>query len=313
MIRKYTWGLDLSDTQQGAGGIGGLLAVESRTGNDPVIIGRLLYFHDANGNVSQMVNIDAGGAINAAYEYDPYGNTLVSSGNYAGTNPFRFSTKYFDVETGMYYYGKRYYVPDIGRWTSRDPMEDSDEPNLLLLVLNSPINLVDPDGQIPFPPPRPRPQPRDCGIDIYRTPICFLRSPGHTWLTWDDGTKGNTADLPMNHIHDDRFRCQQTPEFISYKWNTAVSNYGYLMSGLHIETSCSRATCGQIKECLRSFMKEKQNSWSLFFYNCRHFYKDAMANCCLTKAAPPYYDEYKQAYKKFCCDPCSRLRIITPW
>jgi RHS repeat-associated protein len=43
----------------------------------------------------------------------------------AKLNPFMFSTKFYDWETGLYYYGHRYYNPSTGRWPSRDPMGDT--------------------------------------------------------------------------------------------------------------------------------------------------------------------------------------------
>jgi RHS repeat-associated protein len=42
----------------------------------------------------------------------------------AKLNPFMFSTKFYDWETGLYYYGHRYYNPSTGRWLSRDPLEE---------------------------------------------------------------------------------------------------------------------------------------------------------------------------------------------
>ncbi|QOJ13659.1 MAG: hypothetical protein HRU75_02955 [Planctomycetia bacterium] len=60
----------------------------------------------------------------ATYEYDPYGNTVSKSGTYSDTNSFRFSTKFLDAETGLYYYGYRYYSPRLGRWISRDPITE---------------------------------------------------------------------------------------------------------------------------------------------------------------------------------------------
>ena len=41
----------------------------------------------------------------------------------AKVNPFMFSTKFYDWETGLYYYGYRYYNPSTGRWLSRDPLQ----------------------------------------------------------------------------------------------------------------------------------------------------------------------------------------------
>jgi RHS repeat-associated protein len=112
----YVWGLDLSGTLQGAGGIGGLLAKTNSLTSET-----FLYTVDANGNVGQLMESSTG-TIAAHYEYDPFGNLLVTTGPEAESNVFRFSTKYYDAEVGLYYYGYRYYSPELGRWMSRDPV-----------------------------------------------------------------------------------------------------------------------------------------------------------------------------------------------
>jgi RHS repeat-associated protein len=53
-------------------------------------------------------------------------------------NPFRFSTKYQDDETGFLYYGYRYYDPDPGRWLNRDPIEEEGGVNVYTFVSNEP-------------------------------------------------------------------------------------------------------------------------------------------------------------------------------
>ncbi|GBC62869.1 RHS repeat-associated core domain-containing pro tein [Desulfonema ishimotonii] len=136
----YVWGFDLSQSMQGAGGIGGLLC--SVSGGEV-----RQYTYDANGNVGQLVNED--GVIVTRYEYDPFGNEIVAEGAGAQGNPFRFSTKYHDVETGLYYYGFRYYHTELGRWISRDPIEEKGGINLYLFVENNSINLIDINGLIP--------------------------------------------------------------------------------------------------------------------------------------------------------------------
>ena len=135
--KYYVWGLDLSQSIQGAGGIGGLIAsVDTETGV-------LYYFqYDGNGNVGQLVN-RSDGSIAAHYEYDPYGNTILASGDYADQNTFRFSTKFFDNETELYYYGYRYYSTELGRWINHDSMEEYGGLNLYCFVLNSPISRND--------------------------------------------------------------------------------------------------------------------------------------------------------------------------
>ena len=49
------------------------------------------------------------------YEYCPFGNIVKQTGQMAEENPFRFSTKYQDDETGLVYYGYRYYDAELGR------------------------------------------------------------------------------------------------------------------------------------------------------------------------------------------------------
>lgn len=68
----------------------------------------------------------------------------------AKTNPFRWSTKYWDEETGLVYYGYRYYSPAFGSWISRDPIGEDGGLNLLAFVANAPINSFDPYGQSLF-------------------------------------------------------------------------------------------------------------------------------------------------------------------
>jgi len=52
----------------------------------------------------------------------PFAEVLRATGPMAEVNPFRFSTKYQDYETGLLYYGLRYYRPNTGSWTSRAPL-----------------------------------------------------------------------------------------------------------------------------------------------------------------------------------------------
>jgi RHS repeat-associated protein len=140
LTKTYTWGMDLSGSMQGAGGVGGLLSVTDSTGT---------YFptFDGNGNVSEY--LDATGVIAAHYEYDPFGKTTVATGSKAQDFAHRFSTKPLDATTGLYYYGYRWYDPETGRWPSRDPIEEKGGLNLYGFVGNSGVNIWDYLGQKP--------------------------------------------------------------------------------------------------------------------------------------------------------------------
>jgi RHS repeat-associated protein len=73
----------------------------------------------------------------------PFGEPLRQTGPIAAGNPFRFSTKYPDQETGLLYYGYRYYNPATGRWLSRDPMEEDGGENLYCSVRNQTTTSID--------------------------------------------------------------------------------------------------------------------------------------------------------------------------
>ncbi|OVE76007.1 hypothetical protein BVX97_02700 [bacterium E08(2017)] len=90
-----------------------------------------------------MQLVDDTGSVQASYEYDAFGNIIASSGTMADENPFRFSTKHYDDETGLSYYGFRYYSAELGRWISKDPLGERGGVNLYGFVANSPISLFD--------------------------------------------------------------------------------------------------------------------------------------------------------------------------
>ena len=131
---EYFWGPDLSGSLQGAGGVGGLVAVS---------VDGSFYFpgYDNNGNVIGYWNED--GDIVAEYAYDAFGNMIYEDGDMADFFPHRFSTKYYDAETDLYYYGYRYYSPSLGRWISRDPKEEKGGHNLFVACNNQHLFRID--------------------------------------------------------------------------------------------------------------------------------------------------------------------------
>jgi len=140
--KTYLWGMDLSGSMQGAGGVGGLLMVTE----DPGGTSEAHYFptYDGNGNVSEYLN--SSGVTEAHYEYDPFGNLTVANGSKVASFAYRFSTKPIDSKTGLYYYGYRWYDSVTGRWPSRDPIEENGGENLYGMMWNDPVNDVDPFG-----------------------------------------------------------------------------------------------------------------------------------------------------------------------
>jgi RHS repeat-associated protein len=78
--------------------------------------------YDNIGNITRY--LDANGNTVAQYTYDAFGGTLLQSGSLASFFRHRFSTKYLDIETCLYYYGYRFYLPVLMRWLGRDLIED---------------------------------------------------------------------------------------------------------------------------------------------------------------------------------------------
>jgi RHS repeat-associated protein len=157
---SYTRGNDPSGSLERAGGIGGLLARSSgySSGNGNWSTHNV-YHADGNGNVTFMLNSSQ--AVVASYRYDPFGNTISSSGSLATANIYRFSSKEFHVNSGMYYYGYRFYDPYLQRWINRDPIQEQPGRqtklrliaqaeagwNLYEFCLNQPPTYADTDGR----------------------------------------------------------------------------------------------------------------------------------------------------------------------
>jgi RHS repeat-associated protein len=78
--------------------------------------------YDANGNITAY--IDTNGVVRAYRQYDAFGNTIAKGGAMVDILHFWYSTKYLDHDTGLYYYGYRYYSSLLQRWINRDPIEE---------------------------------------------------------------------------------------------------------------------------------------------------------------------------------------------
>jgi len=141
LVRTFTWGVDLSGSIGGAGGIGGLLAIRQGGTN---------YFvrSDGKGNVVEVRRTN--GVVVGAYSYSPYGKILSQTNTY--NQPFRWASKLFHTRSGFYYFGLRWYLPGFARFASREPLGESASINLYSYCYNSPVTLIDPLGDQGFNP-----------------------------------------------------------------------------------------------------------------------------------------------------------------
>ena len=106
------------------------------------------YYHpDHLGSSSYVTNLE--GEVVQHIEYVPFGEVFVEERNNIWNTPYLFNAKEFDEETGLYYYGARYYEPKTSMWISTDPLQEKYfNVSSYCYVLNNPLKLVDPDGKV---------------------------------------------------------------------------------------------------------------------------------------------------------------------
>ncbi len=106
---------------------------------------QFFYHPDHLGSSSFITNLD--GEVVQHIEYVPFGEVFIEERNSVWNTPYLFNAKEFDEETGLYYYGARYYEPRLSLWLSTDPAQ---EKTLHLTTYNfsqnNPINYIDADG-----------------------------------------------------------------------------------------------------------------------------------------------------------------------
>jgi RHS repeat-associated protein len=139
---------DESNTIEELDGVGNVLARYTQGKGIDEPLGELragipsYYESDGLGSVTSLTNASA--TIAATYGYDAFGNLLVSTGSV--TNPFRYTAREADTETGLYYYRARFYDPTVGRFLSGDQIGNDEGSNLYTYVRNAPIQFRDPTG-----------------------------------------------------------------------------------------------------------------------------------------------------------------------
>jgi RHS repeat-associated protein len=148
--------------------------VETKTVDRGVVIDEenvvdLFRFQYTNHLGSAHLECDEGGLIIAYEEMHPYGTSAyrsASSGTEVSARRYRYTGKERDEETGLDYFGARYYAPWLGRWVSADPAGMADGTNRFAYVRNRPVSLLDPQGTrataapvrpVPAAPVRPVP------------------------------------------------------------------------------------------------------------------------------------------------------------
>lgn len=103
---------------------------------------------DQLGSVRLVVDV-ATGNVAQRIDYDAWGNPTLVTGTW-DVQPFGFAGGLYDPDTGLYRFGARDYDPEVGRWTSKDPIMFSGGINVYEYAASDPINLIDPTGLDPW-------------------------------------------------------------------------------------------------------------------------------------------------------------------
>jgi len=106
-------------------------------------VGFFYYHADHQGSITHLT--DSSGLVANSYQYDSYGRTLTVSETLP--QPFTYTGREFDNESGLYYYRARYFDSQTGRFLSEDPIRfRGGDQSLYVYVFNNPVNFGDPSG-----------------------------------------------------------------------------------------------------------------------------------------------------------------------
>jgi len=142
----YAYDGDSMTAEFGAGG--NLLAYYTQGAgiDEPLAItetgGSYFYHADGLGSITSLTS--GSGQPANSYVYDSFGNLTASTGSI--TNPFQYTGRELDSETGLYYYRSRYYDTIAGRFIREDPLRFKAGINYYRYTKNSPVNFADPHG-----------------------------------------------------------------------------------------------------------------------------------------------------------------------
>ena len=103
---------------------------------------KFFYTRDHLGSIREVVNNS--GSVVARYDYDPYGRRTKLSGTF--DSDFGFTGHYYHVPSSLHFAPFRAYSAEVGRWISRDPIEEEGGINIYVYVSNNPTNSIDLSG-----------------------------------------------------------------------------------------------------------------------------------------------------------------------
>ncbi len=100
------------------------------------------YLYNGQGSVTELINADE--EVVNKYRYTPFGSPRLKVESVY--NPYQYTGRRLDEETGQYYYRARMYSTEQCRFTTQDPAGMQEGPNMYAYVDNNPVNKRDPTG-----------------------------------------------------------------------------------------------------------------------------------------------------------------------
>ena len=177
--------------------------------------GGTYYYHaDALGSITSLTN--GSGQLAASYVYDSFGKLTASTGTVA--NPFQYTGREFDSETGIYYYRTRYYDASTGRFISEDPIGLNGGTNSYRYVHNRATNLIDPSGLWPWDPVNKPLNWLDClAVDLISPTMTCTWQNGHAVVQYIKDQPGLSIHGAYGGLNSPkRLHCDET----SVKYNS---------------------------------------------------------------------------------------------
>ena len=194
---------------------------------------------------SSSLELDGDGVEISYEEYYPYGNTsyqAVDQEIKAAAKRYRYTGKERDDETGLYYYGARYYAAWLGRWVSCDPMGFVDGINLYRYSQNNPVKLGDASGTKSN---EPNINNTDINEQYWQdnpnlicsenNQSCYYTDPktGGTWIgkegQWIDYSPAGTITITSSYIEQENASniYEQGPYTAYYQLRKEAGNYDW--------------------------------------------------------------------------------------
>jgi len=228
------------------------------------------YQNDGIGSITSLSSQTA--TLANSYTFDSFGKLTASTG--ALTNPFQYTGREFDTETGIYNYRARYFDPATGRFISEDPIRfGGDGPSFYLYVNNDPTDFIDPLGLKCCDVPA-HPSDVSLGKNMHQA-----QDNGYRWWFNTVGQWGGPWDYK-------NWNGQQHPEWDDF----GNFNAGATACALHIPLWITLRGAGGAKRSHKTYNSADGNWWWKWPYgNDKHKQMEVMAgwNWCHDGCAEP--------------------------